>query len=112
MGASSHASSYYHDALSFHVLLQVLYQLQLLVNGKPANDHLQDRTHADVVFSNKTAIIDVGEHAHEELAVHAIGHPSMTRDAVAKILDVEGTLETRRKETSEWRHERCKNCKN
>lgn len=66
MGASSHASSYYHDALSFHVLLQVLYQLQLLVNGKPANDHLQDRTHADVVFSNKTAIIDVGEHAHEE----------------------------------------------
>jgi hypothetical protein len=39
------------------------------------------------------------------LAVHAIGHPSMTRNAVAKILDVEGALETRREKTSKWCHE-------
>jgi hypothetical protein len=74
------------------------------------------------MFSYKATIIDIGKHAHEEsrngvsvlkngieiknsLAVHAIGHPSMTRDAVAKILYVEGALETRCEESSKRCHQ-------
>ena len=38
------------------------------------------------------------------LAVHAISHASVTGNAVAEILDVEGALKTRREETSKRCH--------
>ena len=66
MGASNPSRSCYRDALTLHVSPQILHQLQLLVDGEPANDHLQDRTHGNVVFTNETAIINVSKHAHEE----------------------------------------------
>lgn len=36
------------------------------------------------------------------LAVHTVGHPTMTGDTMAKVFDVEGTFETGRKKASEW----------
>ncbi len=42
------------------------------------------------------------------LAIHPVGHSSVTRDTVAKVLDVEGPLEAAGKETAERRDQRSK----
>ena len=44
------------------------------------------------------------------LAVHSISHSPVSRDAVAEILDVKGTLKSRSKEAAEWSDERRENC--
>jgi hypothetical protein len=36
------------------------------------------------------------------LAIHSIGHSTVTRDRMSKVLDVEGSLEARCKESTEW----------
>lgn len=41
------------------------------------------------------------------LAVESVGQTAVTRNTVAKVLDVESTLETARKETAEWRDQTC-----
>ena len=44
----------------------------------------------------------------DSLAIHPIGHPPMSRDAISEILDIERPLEAARKEPSKRRHERGK----
>lgn len=46
-----------------------------------------------------------GKYQSHLLAVHAIGHATMAGDAVAKVLDIEGALETRGEETAKGRNE-------
>jgi len=58
------------------------------------------------MFANKTAVINIREHAHQKLAVHAIGHPSMSWYAITEVFNVERTFKARGKEATEWRHER------
>lgn len=43
------------------------------------------------------------------LAVHSIGHPPVSRNALTEVLNVEGTLESGGKETAEWSNERREN---
>lgn len=40
------------------------------------------------------------------LAIHTIGHPSMSRDTVSKVLDVKCSFEARGKESAERSNER------
>lgn len=40
------------------------------------------------------------------LAVHTVGHSTVTWDRMSKVFDVESPLETRCEESSEWRYER------
>ena len=42
------------------------------------------------------------------LAVHSVGKAAMSRNAVAEVLQVEGSLESRRKESSERGNKRSK----
>jgi hypothetical protein len=37
----------------------------------------------------------------DALAVHSIGHAAVARDTLSKVLDVQGSLESRREEPSE-----------
>jgi hypothetical protein len=60
------------------------------------------------VYTDKAAVVNISEDAHEELAVHSIGHPTMARNTVAEVLDVKSALKTGCKEPSKWSHERRK----
>jgi hypothetical protein len=78
-----------------------------------------------MVFTNETAIVNIGENTHEEpfkllafagsviergnnsLAIHPIGHPTMSRDAMTEIFDVESTFKPRSKESSERSNKGC-----
>ena len=92
---------------------QVPDKLDLLFNREPAGDRLENRADCDPVFADQTAVVYVGEYTHQKsttlpvsggadcancqsniLAVHSIGHSPMPRNAVTKIFDVEGTLES------------------
>jgi hypothetical protein len=55
--------------------------------------------------------VHVGKEAHDELAIHAIGHATVSGDRVAKILDLESSLEARGEETAKGSNERCKSGK-
>ena len=48
-------------------------------------------------------VVDVDEEPHKELAVHAVREPAVTRDEVAKVLDLERALEARSEEAAEGR---------
>lgn len=54
------------DTLALQISLQVRHELQLLVHGEPTDDHLEDRSHCDMVFADETAVIHICEDAHEE----------------------------------------------
>lgn len=45
-------------------------------------------------------VVDKGEEAHDELAVHAVSHATMSRDGVTKVLNVEGSLKSGSEETA------------
>lgn len=81
-------------------------QLLMVVDGQPSRNNLQHLVEIDLGLRNERMVVDVGEEAHDELAVHAIGNTSMARDGVAKVLDLERALETRSKEATERRNER------
>lgn len=81
------------DALTPQVSRQISNKLQLLFRSQTANDGLQDASNSNVVLANETTIIDICEYAHEKLAVHSISHSTMSRNAVAEILDIERALE-------------------
>ena len=103
------------DTLALEVPLQVAHELELLRGREAADNELQNRPDGDVVLANEAAVVDVGEDTHEEpsqaspsvsviviytaeensdvLAVHTVRHSAVSRDAVAKVLNVEGALE-------------------
>ena len=57
------------DTLPFEVPLQVAHELELLLDGEPADDELQNRANGDVCFADEAAVVDVGEDAHEESVI-------------------------------------------
>jgi hypothetical protein len=56
-------------------------------------------------------VVHVGKETHDELAVHTVGHTTMSRNGVTKVLDVEGTLQTRSEEATEGSNQRSKGSK-
>ena len=63
----------HQDALTFQVPFEVRHELKLLVNGKTADNRLEDGADSDVVLANEAAVVHIGEYTHEEPAwVHAL----------------------------------------
>lgn len=62
--------------------------------------------------SNERCVVDVGECRLRKLAIHPVRHTTMTRNAVAKVLDVERALEPAREEASEGSDEARKDGQN
>ena len=54
------------NPLSLEISLKVHYQLQLLLDRQPAHDRLQGSADGDVVFSDETAEVHIGENTHQE----------------------------------------------
>lgn len=88
-----------------------------------------------MVFADQRRVVDVREETHEEsvtargmqvsirsqrsparpptlhsLAIKSIRQSTVSRNRVAKVFDVEGSLEARGKEAAEWSDERGKGC--
>lgn len=51
---------------------------------------------------NEARDVHVDEGGHQELTVEAVHNPTMSRDHVAKVLDLERALKAGRKEAAEW----------
>jgi len=49
---------------------------------------------------------------HHELAVHSVGHTTVSRDTMPEILDLKRSFQSACEESSEWSNERCECCKN
>ena len=104
---------------------QIPDELDLLFDCEPTDDGLENGADCHSVFADQTAVIDVGEDTHQEsatlsaknaksetsniLAIHSISHSPVPRNAMTEILDVEGTLESGSKETTERCNKRGKN---
>ena len=69
--------------------------------------HVREQTHHEPVVSASFNHMTPKSHV---LAVHSVSHAAVPRDRVSKVLDVEGSLETRGEETSERREKRRKGC--
>lgn len=83
-------------------MAHALDKLNLLIGSQAGNGRLENSPQVDLVDRNEGVVIHVGEEAHDELAIHAVGDAAVAGDRVAKVLDLEGALETRGKETTEW----------
>lgn len=82
--------------------------MRLVLDAQPGDQHVQHGTGVVVPDGDKGLVVEEGKHAHDELAVHAVRHAAVTGDRVAKVLELESSLETRGKETAEWGNQRCK----
>ena len=80
------------SSLIEQVFTQTPYDLHLLLCAQPCDGRLNDGAYACLVYRNKTLVIHEGEEAHDELAVHAVSDTSMPGNALAEILDLEGSL--------------------
>lgn len=87
------------------VLANALHQLHLLFCGQTVDRALNDAPKRLLVDRNEAVIVHVGKETHDELTVHAVSDTTMTRDRVTEILDLEGALEARCEEATEWRDE-------
>lgn len=101
--SSSHLGA---NTLALEEALQVVQELKLFRSGERHHHSLHDRSNRDVLDPDHRAVVDIGEQSHKELAVHAVSHASVAGDGVAKVLDVESTLEARCEEATEGSDER------
>lgn len=60
--------------------------------------------------SNESVVVHVSEEAHDELTIHSISHASVAGNRVAKVLDLECSLQSGSKETAERSNERSESC--
>ena len=90
------------------ILRQPPHDLYLLLTTQPLNRDLNHAAHARIMHRHEALIIHEGEHAHDELAVHAIRDASVARDGLAEVLDLESALEARGEEAAEGRDQRGK----
>ena len=86
-------------ALISQILDHLSNQIQLVLSSqrnRPGNHFSQ----ASLVSSNKSLVVKVREHAHDELAIHPVGDAAVTRDRITKVLDLERPLQARCKEST------------
>ena len=88
------------------VSCEKLDKLNLLVRCQASDGSLKQLARRRLVYCDEALVVHESEEAHDELAIHAVGHAAVTRDRVAKVLDVEGALEPRGEEAAERRNQR------
>lgn len=93
-------------ALVIKVLAEATDHLELLVDSETVNRSLDDVADAGLVHGDEAVEVHEREESHDELAVHAIGDATVAGNRLAKVLHVEGTLQTRGKESTKRSDER------
>lgn len=72
----------------------------LLFGGESGDGRLQNTADGCVVDGNEAGIIEKGDCAHDELAIHAIRDTAVAGNAIAKVFDLEGALQSRGEEAA------------
>lgn len=88
------------STLVLEVPAHSLDELNLLLDRQARDGELHDVAVCHLVFGDEGVEIHVGKEAHDELAVHAVSHASVSGNGVAKVLDLEGALEARGEEAA------------
>merc|ERR1719282_1298000 len=83
------------------MLRKTPHNLGLLLRRQTRNSHLNNPADTTLINRNKTLIVHERKEPHNKLTIHTVGHTAMARDGVAKVLDVEGTFETRGEKAAE-----------
>lgn len=91
-GRDTHLFRY--NTLVSQVSGHALHQLNLLLWAQASDGSLKDRSNIDLVKCNKSVVVHVREETHDELAVHAIRHAAVSWNRIAKVLNLEATLQT------------------
>lgn len=94
------------STLVVKVLAKATDKLELLVNAETVDSGFHNITDGSLINSDEAVVVHEGEESHDELAIHAISDTTVARDRLAKVLDVEGALQTRGKESTERSNER------
>lgn len=97
-------------ALVDKVSCEELDKLDLLVGCEAGNGSLEESSGRCLVHCDEALVVHESEEAHDELAVHTVSHAAVTRNGVAKVLDVEGALEARGEEAAERCNQRSEGC--
>lgn len=93
------------------MLAQPLDNLDLISRTEAGDSLLQHTSNGYMIHSDKAGIVHESEEAHDELAIHAICHTTVTGDGITKVLNVERALQTRSEEASKGGDERGEGCK-
>lgn len=88
------------------VFAQATNDLKLFINRKTVNGGLDDVAYTGFIDSNEAVEVHEREKAHDELAVHTVSDATVARNGLAEVLDLEGPLEARRKESTERSNQR------
>lgn len=95
-----------YDALVAQIPPHPPDKLNLLLNCEAGDGCLENVAQLDLVCGDEGVVVQESEETHDELAIHTICHAAVPGDGVAKVLDLEGALETRGKEAAEGSDER------
>lgn len=68
-------------------------------------DALEDGFNVSISGLDESGVVDINEESNEELAVHAIGDTTMSRDELVKVLLLESALHGGSEETTEGRND-------
>lgn len=88
------------------------HNLNLLFGRQAIDGSLNNSTNAGLMHGNEARIVHEGNGAHDELAVHAVGHAAVAGNRVAKILDLKGALQAGGEEAAKGRDQRSKSGEN
>jgi hypothetical protein len=94
------------------VLRQNLDNLHLLLSRESCNGRLNHASNGGVVNGDEAGVVEECNGSHDKLAVHAVGHAAVSRNGVAKVLDLESALKTGGEEATKGCDERGKRCEN
>lgn len=86
--------------------------IHLFLVRETSDGGFNDPADGVMIDSDKTRIVEEGDGAHDELAVHAVCHASMAGNGVAKVLDLECSFQSRGKESTKGCDERGKGSEN
>lgn len=105
-GGSTHFRRY--DALVSEIETHALDELNLLISRQTSDGRLKDGAEVDLVQGDEGVVVHVRKEAHDKLAIHAVGNATVARNRVAKVLDLESTLQARGEEAAKGSDERRK----
>jgi len=73
---------------------QQSHDLNLLFRREGRDSRLDHTSRACAIDGDEALVVHESEEPHDELAIHAISHTAVSGNRIAKVLNVEGTLQT------------------
>lgn len=98
------------STLVLEIVCHSFNQLNLIIDRETCDSELHNMAVGHLVLRDEGVEVHVREASHDELTIHTVGHATVSRNRVTKVLDLEGALQSRGKETSKWGDKRGERC--